>query len=728
VYLQSLCYPTLKFGTRLNGLDARPTVNAPDDDPFLWLEHIEEARSIEWVIKQNAATLVCVGDSSYGADRDVLAAILDHPDNIPFVSRRGSLVFNLWKDKTNPRGLWRSTTLDRFRANTPAWENILDLDKLADLENEDWIWHGVATLPPDHELGILSLSQGGSDSVVFREFNLKTKEFVAGGFVLPGAKGEAVWLDKNTLLLASAFGEGMMTSSGYPRTTRIWSRGSDVADAQIVCEANYRSMGLWPYLDRTQNTETIHFNERLNFYETVLRIGDRTGPKFKLKLPLDIEYGIHRDWLAVKCRSAWTTGGRSYPQDTLLGTNLSAFVQGKPNWQVLFSPSDHRALRSFRWVGGKLLLSILDELVPTFKLTDPSHEWASRELLKLSNISVGNIWPLDVEQNESNGDLVADVEGPTTPPSFLLWENAKNWQVLRRGPEVFFTDGLAVSRHEAISADGEHVPYVQIGPHEQGGEAPVHLSGYGGFGAPELPHYRAELGKLWLERGGTCIVANIRGGGEFGTRWHDAGRRDRKHVSHDDFAAVASDLVARGITSSKRIAASGHSNGGLLIANMMVRYPDRFGALFCTTPLTDMRRYAKLLAGASWIAEFGDPNDSDDWTFLQTYSAYHLAKPGQFYPPILFATNRKDDRVHPSHARKMAAKLQAMGYEAYLYEVATGGHGVGKDHKEHAEFMALGLAFLRTKIGWEEAGAAPVVSSRQRHCSITRIICTLLRR
>jgi prolyl oligopeptidase len=284
----------------------------------------------------------------------------------------------------------------------------------------------------------------------------------------------------------------------------------------------------------------------------------------------------------------------------------------------------------------------------------------------------------------------------------MLIEGVGNPALLKQAPQTFSADGLVITQYEAISVDGERIPYVQTGPADGTGDAPVHLSAYGGFGIAMRPYYNSAIGKLWLERGGTSVVANIRGGGEFGTRWHDAGRYAGKRLAHDDFAAVAADLVRRGVTRADRIAAEGGSNGGILISNMLTRYPERFGALFCTIPLIDMRRYTKLLAGASWIAEYGDPDKPEEWAWLQTYSAYHAAKPGQNYPPILIATTRRDDRVHPGHARKMTAKLQAMGYEAYLYEPAAGGHGYGKDNRERAAFTALGYAFLKNKIGWSD--------------------------
>jgi prolyl oligopeptidase len=430
-------------------------------------------------------------------------------------------------------------------------------------------------------------------------------------------------------------------------------------------------------------------------------MGDRSGPKVKLDLPTDASTDAYGDWMVVKRRTAWTVGGATYRPDTLLGISLPAFLAGDRKFAVLFEPGERRALDDFSWCKGRLVLSILDNLRPAFEVFSPGPGgWERRMLPGLPEIGVVSVWRFDAEQMESNGDMLASVQDPLTPPTMMLIERDKAPVVLKRAPKNFATDGLVVTRHEARSVDGERIPYVQVGPPGETGEAPVHMTGYGGFGVSELPGYRSAIGKLWLERGGTSVTANIRGGGEFGTRWHDAGRRAGKRLSHDDFAAVAADLVRRGVTRPGRIAAEGGSNGGILIANMLVRYPERFGALFCTVPLIDMRRYTKLLAGASWIAEYGDPDKPEDWAFLQTYSAYHLAEPGHRYPPILLATSRKDDRVHPGHARKMAAKLQAMGYEAYLYEPAAGGHGYGKDSKETAAFVALGYTFLRQKIGF----------------------------
>jgi prolyl oligopeptidase len=416
----------------------------------------------------------------------------------------------------------------------------------------------------------------------------------------------------------------------------------------------------------------------------------------------------HQDWFVVKLRTAWTVGAKTHAPDTVLAISLSAFLAGDRNFTTVFEPKPRRALQGFFWSAGRLVLPILDELRPAFEVWTPPAQgsvqaWTRGGLPGLPDVGAVDVWRLDGHESESNGDLLANIQTPLAPSSLMLIEGIGGPAVLKQAPRTFTSDGLVVTRHEAISIDGERIPYVQTGPAAATGDAPVHMTAYGGFGISVRPLYNSALGKFWLERGGTTVQANIRGGGEFGTRWHDAGRHAGKRLAHDDFAAVAADLVARGVTRADRIAAEGGSNGGILISNMLTRYPDRFGALFCTIPLIDMRRYTKLLAGASWIAEYGDPDKPREWAWLQTYSAYHAARPGQKYPPILIATTRRDDRVHPGHARKMTAKLQAMGYQAYLYEPAAGGHGYGKDNKERAAFQVLGFAFLKSSIGWPDA-------------------------
>jgi prolyl oligopeptidase len=675
-------------------IDQRPTIAAPDDDPYLWLEEVEGSRADAWVREQNARTLKAFAGAAVEHDAATLAAILDRPDKIAFPGRRRPWLYNFWTDAAHPRGLWRRTTPESFRSDAPEWEVLIDLDALAAAEGEDWIWGGAGTRPGKHDRAMIRLSRGGSDAVVLREFDLATRTFVPDGFVLPEAKGYVTWIDDDTLLLASAHG-GDVTTSGYTRSVRLWRRGTRPEDAPVLFEVPASHMAASGGLDRT-DPGALWFYDQIGFFDLEI-----WRDKTKLDLPTGVGLEVEHGWLAIKSRNDWTAGGRTWKGDSLLGIRLDAFLAGSRDFALLFEPAPRRVLEGFTWTAGRLILSIADNLEPVFEVLTPGAEWTRGTLAGLPRIGVVGVGALDVEPSESDGTLLATVQDPLTPVSLLLLEPGQGPTILKRSPAVFDASGLVVTRHEAVSVDGERIPYVQTGPATETGDAPVHLSGYGGFGVTMRPYYNSSIGKLWLERGGTGVIAHIRGGGEFGVPWHEAGRGAGKRLSHDDFAAVAADLVRRGVTRPKRIAAEGGSNGGILIANMMTRYPERFGALLCTIPLIDMRRYSKLLAGASWIAEYGDPDKPEEWAWLQTYSAYHQAEPGKAYPPILFATTRRDDRVHPGHARKMAAKLQAMGYaQAWFYEPPAGGHGYGKDNKERAHFIALGYAFLRQSIGW----------------------------
>ncbi|GJD47498.1 hypothetical protein OPKNFCMD_0206 [Methylobacterium crusticola] len=683
--------------------DARPTLAAPDDDPYLWLEEIDGARALAWVEAQNAATLEAFADGRYAADRDGLKAALDRPDKIPGVTRRGGWLYNLWQDAEHPRGLWRRTTLASYRGPDPDWEVLLDLDALAREEGADWVWSGAVSLPEAHDRALVQLSRGGGDATVAREFDLAGRAFVPDGFALPEGKHIPVWLDRDTLLLASPLGDGMATRSGYARTVRLWRRGSDLREAPVIFSASEDSMVAYGYPDRGAVPERLVFVERTGFFDGTIDLGDRTGPRARLDVPTDADAHWHRGFLAIRTRSPWSVGAETYPPDSVLGIGLDAFLAGGRTFAVLFTPGPRRALQGFFWTGGQLVLSVLDDLKARFPVFTPSEAgWAEGRVRGLPELGVVSVWSLDGDEDESNGDLLAAANDPVTPSTLLMTRaDLPAPTLLKQAPALFEAEGLAVTRHEAVSSDGERIPYVQAGPPGETGAAPVHLSGYGGFQVTNLAGYSAVLGRLWLAKGGTRVVASIRGGGEFGTRWHEAGRREGKALTHDDFAAVAADLVRRGVTRPGRIAAEGGSNGGLLIANMLTRYPERFGALFCTVPLIDMRRYPRLLAGASWVAEYGDPENPDDWAFLQRISAYHAAEAGRPYPPILIATTRRDDRVHPGHARKMAAKLQGLGYDARFYEPEAGGHSHGKNSAETAAFAALGAAFLRRSIGWE---------------------------
>ncbi len=684
-------------------MDLRPTLDAPDDDPYVWLEDIDGERALAWVDAATAATIRRFGGERVARDAATLAAIFDRKDKIAYVRRRGADAYNFWQDAEHPRGLWRRTPWSAYREGEPAWEILLDLDALARDESEDWVWAGAATLPGDRAHAILSLSRGGGDASVEREYDLDAKHFVADGFRLPEAKTSLCWIDANALFVTSALGEGMATRSGYARTIRLWRRGEPFESAVIVHEGVAEDISVSAGVDRSTGAPRWVFETSSGFFDSDLWIGDAKA-QAHVPIPADAVKDVFKDWLIVKPRTPWTVGGRTFAVDSLIVTRLSLCLAGAPEFQVLFTPGERRTLGSFFFCGSKLVLGIFDDLKPSFETLTPTEgEWTRAPVPGLPELGVVDISRLDVDDADSNGEALVYVQDPLTPPELRVVQldaaEIAAPALLSRMPALFDASGLETTRHEAISIDGERIPYFQVGPRVSDGGAFVHMTGYGGFAISEKPTYRSSIGKLWLERGGVGVVANIRGGGEFGTRWHDAGRGERKRLSHDDFAAVAADLVARGVTIPGRIAAEGGSNGGILISNMLTRYPEQFGALFCTIPLIDMRRYTKLLAGASWIDEYGDPDKPEQWAYLSGISAYHAAVPGKVYPPILIATSRRDDRVHPGHARKMAAKLQAMNYPAYFYEPAAGGHGYGKDNKERAAFIALGLNFLWETIG-----------------------------
>ena len=687
--------------------DLRPTLAAPDDDPYRWLEEVDGAEAVAWVEARNAETRARFEGPAVSADQDALAAILDRPDNIPFVTRRHGKLYNFWKDAEHPHGVLRRTTLDSFRTDQPDWELVLDIGALAEAEGEDWVFQGSTVEPLAGRRAMLRLSRGGSDAAEMREFDLAEKAFVPGGFVLPAAKGGVDWLDGDTLLISSALGEGMATSSGYARTVRLWPRGAEWSEARVIFETTAADMSVWGGVDEDDPARRLLFMRRSDFINAELFTAPGPdAPAVKIDLPSDAWFAWNGAWLAVRRRSDWTIGGIIHPAGTVLGIGQAAFEAGSRDFATLFQPDARRTCNGFFWSAGTLVLSVLDDLQPRHLLVTPGADgWSERGLPGLPPLGVASVWRLDERPSASDGSLLASVQDLLTPSSLMLTDisGPAAPMLLKRAPVAFNAAGLAVTRHAAVSVDGVRVPYFQIGPQAETGAAPVHMYGYGGFNISELPSYRAGIGKLWLERGGTSVITCLRGGGEFGPPWHEAGRREGKFLAHEDFAAIAADLVARGVTRPGRIAAEGGSNGGILVTNMLTRHPDRFGGLFCTIPLVDMRRYTKLLAGASWIAEYGDPDIAEDWAFLRKISAYHTAAPDPSAPPILLATTRRDDRVHPGHARKMAAKLQAMGHRAWLLELDAGGHSYGKTNRDRAYFTALGLAFLREAIGWTAA-------------------------
>jgi prolyl oligopeptidase len=670
------------------------------EDRYLWLEDVQGADSLAWVEAQNARTLAALAGSDFERDREAFRAILSASDKIPFVLKRGPFLYNLWQDKDNPRGLWRRTTVESYRSPSTEWEVLIDVDALGREEGENWVWHGCMTLPPDHRRGLVVLSRGGADASVIREFDLETRGFVSDGFVLPEAKSSVTWGDADTLYVASPLGGGHATTSGYARTVRRWRRGTPFEDAEVIFEGSESDVSVYASVDHERGFQRAFVGRRFSFFDAkVFQLS--TGGLRSVDVPTDAFWDAHREWLTVRLRSPWKPKDREFPTDSLIAIRFDAFMAGNRDFDLLFEPSERRTINNYSWAKDRLAISVLDDVRTQILIAEPSATgWAFAPLPGVAETETAHIWCIGDESGQSSEDFLLMRESFLEPTSLNLVTSVEAPQLLKQLPPRFDASGLTVTQHEAVADDGVRIPYFQVGPKDLplDGNMPTILYGYGGFLVSLLPTYSMGMGKAWLERGGVYVVANIRGGGEFGSTWHKAGIRERKKRAQDDFATVAADLVRRGVTSPKRLACYGGSNGGLLVGNMLTRYPERFGAVWCVIPLLDMRRYSKLLAGASWIAEYGDPDKPEDWTFLKEISPYQLAEAGKPYPPILLWTSARDDRVHPGHARKMAARLEELGHSVFFYEPPQGGHGPS-DYEQTAHMWALGYAFLRRTVG-----------------------------
>jgi prolyl oligopeptidase len=674
--------------------------NEPDD-PYLWLEEVDGERARVWVQAQNAKTFAALCGPDFEREREDLRLLFSAPDKIPFITKRGEYLYNLWQDKNNLRGLWRRTTLESYRSSTPQWTTILDVDELGRREKENWVWGYSETLPPHHHRALVRLSRGGSDASVIREFNIEDRAFVADGFALAESKSAASWLDADTLLVTSPLGDGHATIPGYARTVRRWRRGTPFAAAETIYEGQENDFFICIKVDHDPGFERTLICRHLAFFEIEHILLDSKGRLHRIDVPSDSSLELHREWLTLQLHSPWRPKDREFAADSFLAIRLDAFMAGSRDFELLFAPGERRVIQASAWAGDRLAISVLDNMRSQILIAEPAAGgWRIERLADVPETDTAAIWCISGYEGSEAEEFLLNLTGFLRPTSLYIVEPAKAPALLKQSPNRFDASGLVVTQHEAVADDGVRIPYSQVAPADLplDGDNPTILYGYGGFRSSSLPFYSTAHGKSWLERGGVYVNANIRGGSEFGSAWHKAGVREGKKRTHDDFAAVAIDLIRRGVTRRERLAAHGGSNGGLLVGNMLTRYPHLFGAVWCTVPVLDMRRYTKLLAGASWIAEYGDPDIPEDWAFIKEISPYHLAEAGRDYPPILLWTSARDDRVHPGHARKMAAKLEKFGYQVFFYEPAEGGHGTS-DYEQQAHALALGYAFLRHTIG-----------------------------
>ncbi|MFE4837664.1 prolyl oligopeptidase family protein [Arthrobacter sp. NPDC056691] len=722
------------------------TAPAPTDEN-IWLEDIYGEEQLAWVREQNARTEDLLEDADYARLEGDILEVLDSTDKIAMVSKHGEWYYNFWKDRQNPKGLWRRTSWESYCSDTPEWDVLLDVDALAAADGVEWVFHGANLLRPEpgqpYRRALLALSPDGGDANRYREFDVETRTFVdpaAGGFDLPTAKGNVSWLDADTLLVASTAGDLPRTASSYARTAVRLRRGQVLADAPRIFEIAEDHMMAIVAHDSTPGFERTFAVDWIDFFNrrtSVLQDGDWVP----VDVPTDVNTGVHREWLLFRPQRDWTVNGTTYAAGSLLAADFQAYLAGGRAITVLFAPDAHTSLQSWSWTRNFLLLNLLKDVSSEIRVLDAADSWSSSPLDACPPLHDVNAFAVDDEdEDEAEGGAGDDfwlvATGFTTPSTLTRGTLTRgnlargtadgaasggtavagvvsSHAEVKASPSFFNEADYEVQQHFAVSADGTKVPYFQVAARGLvlDGQNPTQLSGYGGFEVSRTPAYSGTIGRAWLERrtaavpgdgvpeghsrGGVYVVANIRGGGEYGPAWHRAALQENRHRAYEDFAAVAMDLISRGVTSRERLGCVGGSNGGLLVGNMLTRYPELFGAVSCGVPLLDMRRYTKLSAGHSWIAEYGDPDLPEHWEFIKTFSPYHQLRDGVEYPETFIWTATSDDRVGPVQARKMAARMLAMGIpNVWFHEALEGGHAGASDNRQAAALQGRSQHFL----------------------------------
>ncbi len=691
------------------------SVKAVDEN--LWLEEVNGEKPLGWVKEQNAKTLgVLEGDPRYKVFQEEALAFLTAEDRTPVPNFRAGGIDNFWQDKANVRGVWRKTSLASYRTKTPKWETVLDIDALAKKENANWIWKGANCLEPAETLCLVSLSDGGKDAVVVREFDTAKKAFVDNGFKLPEGKHSISWLDQDTLLIATDFGPGTLTESGYPYIVKSLKRGQTLEQAVEVYKGAQGDggYGVDPYVLRGDkgNVLAVLVNRPLDtFRAEVWEIRDADGKPVKLTLPervtirgampfgesAKLVFTVEEDW-SLDGKAVKAGGLAAVNMQLLYGRAPGAVIDDKADISV-FEPTARQSLEDVAVFDNRIAAVIYDNVKASVSVFEDKGEagWAETKPPVPDGVAVGF-----GSQSREAHELFLNLQGFLVPPTLNLASvDSLKSETIKQSPARFDASKDIVEQFEAKSADGTMIPYFVVRPKDAplDGTIPTIMFGYGGFQISETPSYRPEVGKLWLEKGGAYVLTNIRGGGEFGPAWHQAALKEHRQRAFDDFAAIAADLAARKITSAKHLGIYGRSNGGVLTSVTLTQHPELIGAAVIESPLVDMLRYHELPPGASWMGEYGDPRIPEEAAFIAKYSGYQNAKKDVAYPEVYITTNTHDDRVHPGHARKFAARLQAQGHQALYYEETNGGHSNDSDPILNSQRWARHYVYLARALG-----------------------------
>ena len=663
-----------------------------DEDPYLWLEEIDGEAALEWVRSRNDETTDrLTADPQFEALQSHALAILTSDARIPYGALRGGYVYNFWQDDVHVKGIWRRATLESYRSAEPEWQVLLDIDALAEAEGENWSFKGASCLAPDYDRCLISLSPGGGDASEVREYSIAAEGFVEGGFFVPTAKSGVDWADNDTLYVGTDWGEGSLTESGYPRVLKRWRRGTPLETAETFFEGEVEDVAVGVSVFRRPEGATTVVHRAVTFYDSEYYLMDDAGALAKMPLPAKSELmGVFEGKILATLQQDWSYRGAEYKKGALVALQIDGF-----DADAVYAPGPREAIAGVNAAKSAIYVELLDNVVGKLKRFTPSEDgWTN------SPVSLPDNGTLSITTaNAFRDDFMVNFENPVTPDSLFYFANGgTGGEIIKSTPDFYDANDVVVEQRIATSADGENIPYFVMGRKNviAQGNAPTVLYGYGGFLIPILPQYQALAGKLWMERGGVYVLANIRGGGEFGPEWHAAALKHNRQRAYDDFHAVAEALKSTGV--ANRVGIIGGSNGGLLVGAAFTQRPDLYDAVLCAVPLLDMLRYHKLLAGASWVGEYGDPDNPEDREVILTYSPYQNVKADADYPEVFFLTSTRDDRVHPGHARKMAAKMLEQGHKLFYYEQIDGGHGAATNQKDRAFQQALQYVYFSRQL------------------------------
>ncbi|HEX7708103.1 MAG TPA: prolyl oligopeptidase family serine peptidase, partial [Thermoanaerobaculia bacterium] len=652
------------------------------EDPYLWLEEVDGERALAWVAEQNERTARSLAsDPLFEELYGQALSILDSESRVPRLTFRGEHLYNLWRSSEHPRGIYRRTTLAELKSGTPRWETVLDIDQLAKSEGKPWVFSSMTCLSPENRQCLVSLSPGGGDAVEIREFDTKELRFVSEGFHLPLAKTNVGWIDADSIFVGTDFGDGTVTGSGYARIVKRWTRGTPLSSAVVVHEGRPDSVSVSAQRIRTTTSDIDLVNESKTTWSSE-RYELLNGQLHRLALPESaLLSGGFQGSLVIRLTEPWTFGERAMKSGSVIVVDPAVLRGEAGKLEVLAEPDVDSTIESVTVMDDAILVTRLENVRGRLiRYTPAAHGW-SREVIAFPDNGAISV----MTTRGSTGDALVQFESFVTPPTlFHAKPSSRQPEMVLSQQATFDGSRISVTQNWAVSKDGTRIPYFVVGRSDlrADGKTPVHIFSYGGFRVSLTPAYSGSYeehygayGKLWLERGGVFVLANIRGGGEFGPEWHSTVLRENRHKVFEDFEAIAGDLVARGTTRPELIGIEGRSNGGLLTLGTMIRRSDLYGAVISGVPLSDMKRYHRMLAGASWVAEYGNPEIPEEWSFLKEYSPYQNFRAEAAYPPLFVYTSTRDDRVHPAHARKTVARLQELGHEVWYYENTEGGHG-----------------------------------------------------